>query len=70
MYLRRFVLVWHSLIFSTDISCIFAMTSSFAKIGSFASEIGAEITAYDSDRQLLYVVSGGTTIQIIDVRRG
>ncbi len=43
------------------------MTPSFTKIGSFASEIGAEITAYDSDRQLLYVVSGGTTIQIIEL---
>ncbi len=43
------------------------MTPSLTKIGSFASEIGAEITAYDSDRQLLYVVSGGTTIQIIEL---
>ena len=43
------------------------MTPSLTKIGSFASEIGAEITAYDSDRQLLYVVSGGTTLQVIEL---
>ena len=43
------------------------MTPSLTKIGSFASEIGAEIATYDSDGQLLYVVSGGTTLQVIDL---
>ena len=43
------------------------MTLSFERIGSFTSEIGAEISAYDSDRQLLYLVSGGTELQAIDL---
>ena len=43
------------------------MTSLLERIGSVTSEIGAEISAYDSDRQLLYVVSGGTELQAIDI---
>ena len=43
------------------------MAPSLTKIGSFSSEIGAEITAYDSSRQFLYVVSGSTQIQAIDI---
>lgn len=43
------------------------MTLSLTKIGSFTSTIGAEISAYDSTRQLLYIVSGNTTLQAIDI---
>jgi len=43
------------------------MTLSLTKIGGFTSQTGAEITAYDSIRQLLYVVSGGTTLQAVDI---
>jgi len=37
------------------------------KIGSFSSEIGAEITAYDPIGQELFVVSGDTEVQVIDL---
>jgi len=43
------------------------MAPTLNRIGSFTSEIGAEIAAYDSDRQLLYVVSGGTEIEAVDI---
>ena len=43
------------------------MTLLLERIGSFTSEIGAEISSYDSDRELLYIVSGGTEIQAIDL---
>ncbi len=43
------------------------MTPSLQRIGSFTSTTGAEISAYDSIRQLLYVVSGNTTLQAIDI---
>ena len=43
------------------------MTLSLTKIGGFTSQTGAEITAYDSTRQLLYVVSGGTILQAVDI---
>lgn len=43
------------------------MTLLLEKIGGFTSEVGAEISTYDSTRQLLYVVSGGTEIQAIDL---
>ncbi|MEL6938546.1 MAG: esterase-like activity of phytase family protein [Cyanobacteria bacterium J06598_1] len=42
------------------------MTLSLNRIGSFTSEIGAEIAAFDSERSLLYVVSGGTTLEVLD----
>ncbi len=41
--------------------------TSLVKIGSFTSDIGAEISTYDSARQLLYVVSGDTTLQAINL---
>ena len=44
------------------------MTLSLERIGSFTSEAGAEITAFDADRKRLYVVSGGTVIQVLDLR--
>ncbi|MEO0805960.1 MAG: esterase-like activity of phytase family protein [Cyanobacteria bacterium J06643_4] len=43
------------------------MTPSLTKIGSFTSEFGAEIAAYDATRQYLYVVAGGTELQVIDL---
>ncbi|MEL6762936.1 MAG: esterase-like activity of phytase family protein, partial [Cyanobacteria bacterium J06607_6] len=43
------------------------MTLSLNRIGSFTSEIGAEIAAFDSERSLLYVVSGGTTLEVLDL---
>ncbi|MGB7250216.1 MAG: choice-of-anchor I family protein, partial [Phormidesmis sp.] len=43
------------------------MTPTLERIGSFTSEVGAEIVAFDTDRQLLYVVSGGTVVQAIDL---
>jgi hypothetical protein len=43
------------------------MTPSFSKIGGFLSTSGAEISAFDASRQLLYVVSGNTTLQAIDL---
>ena len=43
------------------------MTLSFERIGSFTSEIGAEIIAYDAQRALLYVVSGDTVIEVLDL---
>ncbi len=43
------------------------MTPSFERIGGFTSEIGAEISTFDSVRDLLYVVSGNTTLQAIDL---
>ena len=42
------------------------MTPLLERIGSFKSEVGAEISAYDSDRQLLYVVSGDVELQVLD----
>ena len=43
------------------------MTLLLERIGDFTSDIGAEISAYDRDRQLLYVVAGGTELQAIDL---
>ncbi|MEL6815121.1 MAG: multifunctional hydrolase/phosphatase/nucleotidase, partial [Cyanobacteria bacterium J06598_3] len=43
------------------------MTLSLERIGSFTSEAGAEIAAFDKDRNLLYVVSGSTTLQVLDL---
>ena len=43
------------------------MTLSLERIGSFASEFGAEIIAYDAPRELLYVVSGDTVIEVLDL---
>lgn len=43
------------------------MSLTLNRIGSFTSEIGAEIAAYDSSRQLVYVVSGGTELEAIDI---
>ena len=43
------------------------MTLSFERIGSFTSEIGAEIAAYDAQRELLYVVSGDTVLEVLDL---
>ena len=43
------------------------MTPSLERIGSFVSEIGAEIIAFDDTQKLLYVVSGQTTIQILSL---
>lgn len=43
------------------------MSPTLNRIGSFTSEIGAEIAAYDSNRQLLYVVSGGTQLEAVDI---
>ncbi len=43
------------------------MTLSFERIGSFESEFGAEIAAYDAQRELLYVVSGGAVIEVLDL---
>ena len=43
------------------------MTLSLEKIGSFTSEFGAEIIAYDAPRALLYVVSGDTVLEVLDL---
>jgi len=43
------------------------MTLTLERIGSFTSEVGAEIAAFDKNRQLLYVVSGQTVVQILDL---
>lgn len=43
------------------------MTISLERVGSFTSEIGAEIAAYDAQRALLYVVSGGTVLEVLDL---
>ena len=43
------------------------MAPTLNRIGSFTSEIGAEIIAYDSARQLIYVVSGDTEIEAVDI---
>ena len=43
------------------------MTISLSRIGSFQSEAGAEILTFDSARNLVYTVSGGTTLQVIDL---
>ena len=43
------------------------MAPTLTKIGSFESEIGAEIAAYDDARQVLYVVSGDTVLEVIDI---
>ncbi|MEL6605517.1 MAG: esterase-like activity of phytase family protein, partial [Cyanobacteria bacterium J06614_10] len=43
------------------------MTPSFQKIGSFTSDFGAEIVAYDEVRQLVYIVSGGTELQAVSI---
>ncbi|MEN8445645.1 MAG: calcium-binding protein, partial [Cyanobacteria bacterium J06555_13] len=43
------------------------MTLSLNRIGGFVSETGAEILAFDNTRSLLYVVSGGTVLQVIDI---
>ncbi|AOY80277.1 choice-of-anchor I family protein [Moorena producens JHB] len=43
------------------------MADILDKIGSFSSEIGAEITAYDPISQELFVVSGGTEVQVLDL---
>ena len=43
------------------------MTLSLERIGSFASEFGAEIIAYDAPRSLLYVVSGDTVLEVLDL---
>ncbi|MEM9091790.1 MAG: esterase-like activity of phytase family protein [Cyanobacteria bacterium P01_F01_bin.53] len=43
------------------------MTLSLERIGSFTSETGAEIAAFDKDRSLLYVVSGDTILQVLDL---
>ncbi|MEL7521490.1 MAG: esterase-like activity of phytase family protein, partial [Cyanobacteria bacterium J06553_1] len=43
------------------------MTLSLERIGSFTSETGAEIAAFDKDRSLLYVVSGETVLQVLDL---
>ncbi|EGJ35199.1 MULTISPECIES: choice-of-anchor I family protein [Moorena] len=43
------------------------MADILEKIGSFSSEIGAEITAYDPISQELFVVSGGTEVQVLDL---
>ncbi len=43
------------------------MTISLERVGSFTSEVGAEIAAYDAQRALLYVVSGGTVLEVLDL---
>ncbi|MEL6554901.1 MAG: choice-of-anchor I family protein [Cyanobacteria bacterium J06621_11] len=43
------------------------MTLSFERIGSFTSEVGAEIAAYDAQRELLYVVSGDTVLEVLSL---
>lgn len=43
------------------------MADLLENIGRFESEFGAEIVAHDPENQLLYVVSGGTELQILDV---
>ncbi|NEO42575.1 MAG: calcium-binding protein [Moorea sp. SIOASIH] len=43
------------------------MADILEKIGSFSSEMGAEITAYDPISQELFVVSGGTEVQVLDL---
>ena len=43
------------------------MRPTLERIGSFSSEAGAEIVTFDADRSFLYVVSGGTIIQALDL---
>ncbi len=43
------------------------MALSLSRVGSIASENGAEIVTYDASRQLLYVVSGGSVVQAISI---
>ncbi len=42
------------------------MTSPLTQIGDYASQIGAEIVAFDDVREFLYVVSGGTVLQVLE----
>jgi len=43
------------------------VTDFLEQIGSFTSEIGAEIVTYDPTGQLLFVVSGDLEVQVLDV---
>ena len=43
------------------------MADFLERIGSFTSDIGAEITAYDPTTQTVFLVSGGTEIQAISL---
>ena len=43
------------------------MIPSLSQIGTFASDTGAEIVAFDDARQLLYVVSGNATVYALDI---
>ena len=43
------------------------MAPVLEKIGSFTSEFGTEILAYDEVRQLLYAVSGDTVLEVVDI---
>ncbi|MEO1123799.1 MAG: esterase-like activity of phytase family protein [Cyanobacteria bacterium J06639_16] len=43
------------------------MDAFLTKVGSFTSDIGAEINAFDSASQKLFVVSGDPEVQIIDL---
>ncbi len=43
------------------------MALSLSRVGSIASENGAEIVTYDASRELLYVVSGGSVLQAINI---
>jgi len=37
------------------------------EIGAYTSEIGAEIISYDADNQVVYVVSGQTQLEVLDL---
>lgn len=43
------------------------MIPSLSQIGSFTSDTGAEIVAFDDVRQLLYAVSGNATVYALDI---
>ncbi len=43
------------------------MIPSLSQIGTFASDTGAEIVAFDDARQLLYIVSGNATVYALDI---
>ena len=43
------------------------MAEFLERIGGFTSEVGAEITAFDPGTQSLFVVSGDTVVQLLDL---
>ncbi|MEM1251156.1 MAG: choice-of-anchor I family protein [Cyanobacteria bacterium P01_H01_bin.21] len=43
------------------------MTDFLERVGGFTSDIGAEITAFDSATEALFVVSGDTEVQVISL---